>query len=116
MRKEMLLIVAAVIFGLAGGYAWSVMNAPPVAAPKPAKAAMIALPASPEERPEALDREWTAEADDHAAATGGVHYAGCNAVRAAGKAPLHQGQPGYSQDMDGDDDGIACEPVRNHKG
>lgn len=41
-----------------------------------------------------------------------VHYAGCDEVRAAGAAPLHRGQPGYREDMDGDDDGIACEPHR----
>jgi hypothetical protein len=39
-----------------------------------------------------------------------VYYAGCNDVRAAGKAPLHRGQPGYSEHMDGDNDGVACEP------
>ena len=42
-----------------------------------------------------------------------VYYAGCNEVRAAGKAPLFQGQPGYRVGMDGDLDGIACEPHRN---
>ena len=41
-----------------------------------------------------------------------VYYSGCNAVRDAGKAPLLAGQPGYRPDMDGDADGIACEPVR----
>lgn len=41
-----------------------------------------------------------------------VHYPGCNAVRAAGAAPLHRGQPGYREEMDGDGDGIACEPHR----
>ena len=39
-----------------------------------------------------------------------VHYAGCNQVRAAGKAPLYRGEPGYREDMDGDGDGVACEP------
>ena len=39
-----------------------------------------------------------------------VRYAGCDQVRAAGKDPLHYGEPGYSLDMDGDGDGIACEP------
>ena len=39
-----------------------------------------------------------------------VHYPGCDQVRAAGKAPLHYGEPGYRPDMDGDGDGIACEP------
>jgi hypothetical protein len=41
-----------------------------------------------------------------------VHYSGCNEVRAAGLAPLYRGQPGYRVDMDGDLDGIACEPHR----
>lgn len=41
-----------------------------------------------------------------------VHYAGCNAVRATGKAPLYKGQPGYGEHMDGDGDGIACEDYR----
>ena len=42
-----------------------------------------------------------------------VYYSGCNAVRAAGAAPLYRGQPGYREEMDGDDDGIACEPHRH---
>jgi hypothetical protein len=41
-----------------------------------------------------------------------VFYSGCNEVRAAGLAPLYRGQPGYRPEMDGDDDGIACEPHR----
>lgn len=40
---------------------------------------------------------------------GTVTYANCAAVRAAGKAPLLRGQPGYASHLDGDDDGIACE-------
>ncbi|TVV71376.1 excalibur calcium-binding domain-containing protein [Sphingomonas solaris] len=39
-----------------------------------------------------------------------TYYPGCNAVRAAGKAPLYRGQPGYRESMDGDNDGIVCEP------
>ena len=38
-----------------------------------------------------------------------VTYSGCNEVRAAGKAPLHRGEPGYRSNMDGDGDGTACE-------
>lgn len=41
-----------------------------------------------------------------------VYFSGCNEVRAAGLAPLFRGQPGYRPEMDGDDDGIACEPRR----
>jgi Protein of unknown function (DUF1524)/Excalibur calcium-binding domain len=36
-------------------------------------------------------------------------YANCAAARAAGVAPLHVGQPGYSRRLDRDGDGIACE-------
>jgi Excalibur calcium-binding domain len=39
-----------------------------------------------------------------------VYYAGCRDVRAAGAAPLYRGDPGYRSGMDGDNDGIACEP------
>ncbi|NJC72917.1 excalibur calcium-binding domain-containing protein [Planosporangium thailandense] len=38
-----------------------------------------------------------------------VYYANCAAVRAAGKAPLHRGDPGYRSPLDRDNDGIACE-------
>ncbi|WP_447005271.1 thermonuclease family protein [Saccharothrix isguenensis] len=38
-----------------------------------------------------------------------VHYANCDAVRAAGKAPLHAGQPGYRSGLDRDGDGTACD-------
>lgn len=41
-----------------------------------------------------------------------VYYAGCNEARAAGAAPIYAGEPGYRPEMDGDGDGIACEPYR----
>lgn len=47
-----------------------------------------------------------AEAPD---AGGAVYYRDCAAVRAAGAAPLHRGDPGYSSKLDRDGDGIACE-------
>jgi micrococcal nuclease len=37
------------------------------------------------------------------------YYANCTAARAAGVAPLHRGEPGYSAKLDRDGDGIACE-------
>jgi hypothetical protein len=44
------------------------------------------------------------------ASTGGdAYYANCAAVRAAGKAPLDRGQPGYRPGLDRDGDGVACE-------
>lgn len=36
-------------------------------------------------------------------------YANCTAVRAAGAAPIHAGQPGYSRKLDRDGDGVGCE-------
>ncbi|HEX5333459.1 MAG TPA: DUF1524 domain-containing protein [Cellulomonas sp.] len=38
-----------------------------------------------------------------------VTYANCDAVRAAGAAPIHLGEPGYATALDRDGDGIACE-------
>ncbi|OLF49032.1 hypothetical protein BU202_01370 [Streptococcus cuniculi] len=37
------------------------------------------------------------------------HYPNCAAVRAAGKAPIYRGQPGYGPHLDRDGDGVACE-------
>ncbi|CAM4280475.1 uncharacterized protein YceK [Paenibacillus endophyticus] len=37
-----------------------------------------------------------------------VFYANCAAVKAAGAAPLHEGEPGYSYKLDRDKDGVAC--------
>jgi hypothetical protein len=37
-------------------------------------------------------------------------YRNCREARAAGAAPIYRGQPGYGPHMDGDSDGIACEP------
>ena len=77
------LLSAAVILGGLGGYAWS--SLPPAAFQSSEESARIEQ---------------------------SVTYAGCNEVRAAGKAPLYAGQPGYRATMDGDGDGIACEPIR----
>ncbi|MGW1812711.1 excalibur calcium-binding domain-containing protein [Streptomyces sp. NPDC002125] len=39
----------------------------------------------------------------------GTYYANCTAVRAAGAAPIHRGDPGYGSHLDRDGDGVACE-------
>jgi hypothetical protein len=36
-------------------------------------------------------------------------YKNCAEVREAGKDPLHPGDPGYSEDLDANRDGVACE-------
>lgn len=39
-------------------------------------------------------------------------YRNCAQARAAGAAPMRRGEPGYGAHMDGDGDGVACEPYR----
>lgn len=41
--------------------------------------------------------------------TQGVHYANCSEAEAAGAAPIYEGEPGYSSNLDRDHDGIACD-------
>ncbi len=57
--------------------------------------------------PEPVSPEEQARIEAHMAS---AYYPGCDQVRAAGKAPLRYGEPGYRSDMDGDGDGVACEP------
>lgn len=42
----------------------------------------------------------------------GAYYPNCDAARSAGVAPIYAGEPGYREKLDGDGDGIACEPYR----
>jgi Protein of unknown function (DUF1524)/Excalibur calcium-binding domain len=44
-----------------------------------------------------------------APAPAGTTYADCDAVRAAGAAPIRRGSPGWTDAFDGDGDGIGCE-------
>ncbi|WP_167150375.1 excalibur calcium-binding domain-containing protein [Actinomyces sp. ZJ308] len=37
------------------------------------------------------------------------YYANCKEARAAGAAPMYQGDPGYRPELDRDKDGIACD-------
>ncbi|RFA13880.1 hypothetical protein B7R21_07375 [Subtercola boreus] len=71
----------------------------PAEAPVPAQvepAASAPAPAAPAPEPVA-----PAPAD--------VTYKNCDAVRAAGAAPIYRGDPGYSSKLDRDGDGIGCE-------
>ncbi|MFI8965420.1 excalibur calcium-binding domain-containing protein [Streptomyces sp. NPDC053493] len=49
--------------------------------------------------------------DDTSGGSGGgdVYYENCTAVRAAGAAPIHRGDPGYARHLDRDGDGVGCE-------
>lgn len=44
--------------------------------------------------------------------SGGYQYVSCAKARAAGVAPMYRGQSTYNPNLDGDGDGIACEPYR----
>ena len=44
-----------------------------------------------------------------AAPSGEPYFHNCAAARAADAAPLHAGDPGYRSQLDGDNDGVACE-------
>lgn len=67
-RKVLILAPAAIVLGLAGGYAWSALTAPPAKAAKVPKGTQVAPPPSPEELPTVEDKEWTAAANDGSAA------------------------------------------------
>lgn len=64
--RAILILLAALMLGGAGGYAWSMLASAPAAQSHPRKAKMTAITPSPEELPEEADREWTAEANDSA--------------------------------------------------
>jgi hypothetical protein len=58
---------------------------------------------------------WSATVQDDATVAlreAQAYYPNCNFARSAGAAPIHRGEPGYRTEMDGDGDGIACEPYR----
>lgn len=40
---------------------------------------------------------------------GGGYYSNCSQARAAGAAPIREGEAGYSRRLDRDGDGVACE-------
>jgi endonuclease YncB( thermonuclease family) len=48
------------------------------------------------------------------ASTGPMFWT-CAQARAAGAAPMYRGQAGYNPNLDGDNDGIACEPYRGRR-
>lgn len=81
------------------------------AATAPSTAPSDTTPSTP--RPEAAPAAPPAPAiaPDSSNKSGGsaVFYPNCAAVRAAGAAPLHVGDPGYSRKLDRDGDGSACE-------
>lgn len=63
----------------------------------------------PATRPDVRAR---AIAPERSAPASGTFFRNCKEAWAAGAAPIYRGQPGYRPEMDGDGDGIACEPYR----
>lgn len=118
------LSLTALLAAAAFGSVW-IATAPAPAAPEAPALAQAALETPVKSRPR-LVIEAPAEdvapvsaydeparpARDRAGTASAVYYAGCNEARAAGAAPIYRGEPGYREDMDGDGDGIACEPHR----
>lgn len=112
------ILVAAVILGIAGGYGWSAM-APRETQMRIPKAAYAIPPDAPES---ISDKEWAARGKakkapaietgraDPTAVERSVYYSSCEEARAAGKAPIRAGEPGYRSELDDKGDGIACEP------
>jgi len=71
-----------------------------------------AVPPDASHAPTRVDQHVTdpsATASPRALVGGTTYYANCDAVRAAGAAPIHVGDPGYSRRLDRDGDGVGCE-------
>ncbi len=77
--------------------------------------AMIAQKARSERQRQAELRQANRAAALQAVQGSGVYYRNCGEARAAGATPLYRGQPGYGAHMDGDGDGVACEPYRGRR-
>ena len=95
--KSILHVLAfAGVIGLFGGTCSVLFGAP--------SGGVIASTVSPRSRSFEIGRRRTPQAGDA--------WGGCDDARAAGTAPIFSYEPGYREEMDGDNDGIACEPVR----
>ncbi|SNR47623.1 Excalibur calcium-binding domain-containing protein [Actinoplanes regularis] len=60
-------------------------------------------------RPAAKPRTTTPKTKPMTTEPEEVYYKNCAAVRAAGAAPIHRGDPGYAKHLDRDGDGVGCE-------
>lgn len=95
----------------------------PTSTPSPSPTTQAPTP-EPSPEPAAPEPEPTPETDAQGSGGGGAaqepaplpepvlkkeYYANCKEARAAGAAPLYQGDPGYRPELDRDRDGVACE-------
>ena len=81
----------------------------PAQAQEPESAPEPAQPQEPEPAPEPAQPQEPEPAQPQEPEPGGVYYRSCKEAKAAGAAPLYQGEPGYRPGLDRDHDGIACE-------
>lgn len=88
----------------------------PTPTPEPTTEAPAPAPEAPAPAPEPAQPERHEEApapavvhQEQRAPEPQTYYANCAAARAAGAAPIYQGQPGYRSGLDRDGDGIACD-------
>lgn len=79
----------------------------PTPTPEPTTEAPAPEPAQPARQEEAPAP--TVVHQEQRAPEPQTYYANCAAARAAGAAPIYQGQPGYRSGLDRDGDGIACD-------
>lgn len=67
---------------------------------------------TPSPAPRAPAAPTTSRTPAAAPAPAAVKFKNCDAVRAAGKAPIRSGDPGFEAKFDRDGDGVGCEPQR----
>lgn len=81
---------------------------------EPPAAPVVPTPREPEiaDPPVVQEPELPVPAAPAPPAPADLYFAKCADARAAGAAPLYAGQPGYRPGLDGDGDGVACEPRR----
>lgn len=77
--------------------------------PLPARTVTVAAPRTTARTTAPVPLAETTRSTEAKQTSAPVYYANCSAVRAAGKAPLYRGEPGYASHLDRDNDGVACE-------
>ncbi|WP_308729253.1 excalibur calcium-binding domain-containing protein [Arthrobacter sp. MYb227] len=107
-KKELTITKAAPTTSAASPSVRSFVAPKPVPTPKPTvKATPKPTPkATPKPTPKATPKPTPKPTPK---SSGSAYYKNCSAVRAAGKAPIYRGEPGYSRKLDRDGDGVACE-------
>ncbi|MEU8675986.1 excalibur calcium-binding domain-containing protein [Streptomyces sp. NPDC048560] len=88
------------------------LTSPSTACPKSPHTELHPAPEAPDvPEPEDDDSSSSGGSSSTSGSGGGgsTYYKNCTAVRAAGAAPIRQGDPGFGSHLDRDGDGVACE-------